>query len=182
MQAKESKESFHCFPSTGRCSGTPRKTGLRMVSWEDKRHHCECLPHPQPTSPQLLLLSTMSHVMGHPFGHPGPVVLAVSPPSSWCTPSFLAGRAAREAEESLALCKHCSAQLKHLCVITTTSIKSPKCSIIQTSVKKTTLGTPTATARSSGSHVHRARTYSGKQLLLIDYADQLFLQIYAAAR
>lgn len=35
-----------------------------------------------------------------------------APPSSWCTPSFLGGRAAREAEQPLALCKHCSASTK----------------------------------------------------------------------
>ena len=35
-------------------------------------------------------------------------LLALSPPSFWCTPSLLAGRAAGEAEKSLALCEHCS--------------------------------------------------------------------------
>lgn len=60
----------------------------------------------------VFLLSMTPCGTGYPFGQPGLAVLAVPPPSSWCTPSFLGGRAAREAEQPLALCKHCSASTK----------------------------------------------------------------------
>lgn len=56
---------------------------------------------------------------------------AVSPPSSRCTPSLPAGRTAREAETSLALCKHSLQQLKHRFVIITIFIKNQKQSITQ---------------------------------------------------
>nr|XP_047933395.1 stromal membrane-associated protein 1 isoform X2 [Anser cygnoides] len=79
-----------------------------MVTWEGKHHNHQ---QPQPFSffPQL---STMLYDTGHPFGQPGPPALAVSPPSSWGTPSVLVGRAAPGAGESLAVCKHCPVAAK----------------------------------------------------------------------
>lgn len=49
-----------------------------------------------------------------------------SVPSSCCTPSLPAGRAPQEAEKSLAPCKHCSAQIKHRCVISIILTLYPK--------------------------------------------------------
>lgn len=54
-----------------------------------------------------------AHAMGHRFGQPGPAVLAVSSPSSWCTPSLLAGRAGQEAEEILLCTSTALHQLKY---------------------------------------------------------------------
>lgn len=54
------------------------------------------------------------YYMGHSFGQPEPAVLSVSPPSFWCTPSLPASKAAQEAEESSAPCKHCSASTKNI--------------------------------------------------------------------
>ena len=64
---------------------------------------------PPANSHHVFLFSMAPNGVGHPFGQPGPAVLAVSPPSSWGTPSLLAGRAAPGAGEALALCEHCFA-------------------------------------------------------------------------
>ena len=62
--------------------------------------------------PPLYMLSMTSYGMEYPSGQLGSAVPAVSPPNSLCTPSVLAGGAVSEAEETLTLCKHCSAITK----------------------------------------------------------------------
>jgi len=52
-------------------------------------------------SPALLLFSMMSYGMDYPFGQFGSAVLTVLPLIVLCTPSFLPGKAVREAEKSL---------------------------------------------------------------------------------
>jgi len=39
-----------------------------------------------PSSPSFILLSMMSYGMEYPWGQPGSAVLAVSPPSVFCSP------------------------------------------------------------------------------------------------
>ena len=83
-----------------------------MVTREDQCHYSEC--HPLPSSPPrfIYLLSMTWYGMEYAFGQPGSAVPAVSPPSSLCTPSPLAGGVGREAAKALALCKPCSALMK----------------------------------------------------------------------
>ena len=69
-------------------------------------------PHLPGQLPPYLLLSTMPSGLAYSFGQSGSPVRALSPPSSCCTPSLLAGRAAREAEKPLALGMRCSATTK----------------------------------------------------------------------
>ena len=69
-------------------------------------------PHLPGQLPPYLLLSTMPYGLAYSFGQSGSPVRALSPPSSCCTPSLLAGRAAREAEKPLALGMRCSATTK----------------------------------------------------------------------
>uniref|UniRef100_A0A8B9EIY6 Mucin 6, oligomeric mucus/gel-forming n=1 Tax=Anser cygnoides TaxID=8845 RepID=A0A8B9EIY6_ANSCY len=79
--------------------------------------HCRpatCVVFPSSLA-QLSLLSLMSNGVEQSLGEFGPPVLAVSPPSSLCTPRLLTGRAASEAEKSLTLCEHsCTAYNKRV--------------------------------------------------------------------
>ena len=94
------------------------------VTWKDKRHRSECcLPTPFLFPQAPYKLSMTSYGMKYPFGQFGSPVLCVSPPNSLCTPSHPAGRAVREAEKALALCKHRSTATclynKHISVLST---------------------------------------------------------------
>jgi len=51
-----------------------------MLTWEDKRHHFDCLPLFLLLPPQLYMLSMTSYGMEYPFGQLGSAVPAVSPP------------------------------------------------------------------------------------------------------
>lgn len=62
-------------------------------------------PCSRPTLPAFIV---QHNATGHPFGQPGPDVLAVSPSR------LLAGRAAPGAETSLTLCEHSSAATETL--------------------------------------------------------------------
>ncbi|NXO57991.1 E2F7 factor, partial [Aramus guarauna] len=50
-----------------RCSAIPRKAGLLMVTWEDKRHHSERVSPPSSFFPHLYVLSMTSY--DEPRGH-----------------------------------------------------------------------------------------------------------------
>lgn len=106
MQAKQSKESIHYFPSAGTCSATSRKSGLIMSDSE--------YPLLPPPILHFLLFNTMPYGLEYPFVHCRSPVWGLSLPNSCCTPSLLAGRAAQEAKKSLALRMHCSATTKPL--------------------------------------------------------------------
>ena len=69
-------------------------------------------PHLPGQLPPYLLLSMMPYGLDYPFGQSGSPVRALSPPSSCCTPSLLAGRAELEAKKPLALGMRCSATTK----------------------------------------------------------------------
>jgi len=66
----------------------------------------------QPPPPSQFFLSMTPVGTGRAFGQSGSAVPLLSPPSPLCPPQLLAGRAAQEAETTLALCKHCSATTK----------------------------------------------------------------------
>lgn len=108
-------------------------------------HHQLPDAHPDPEQwqpspgqlPSPVLLSCMPpHGMKPAFGQSGSLVLLLSSPSSLCTPKYLTGRIAQEAEKSLALCEPCSATLKLQCVISTALILNTKHSTIPVNRKK----------------------------------------------
>lgn len=78
----------HCHDS--------RTPWCRTFTWEGKYGNSKHPPLFFLSFPQLLVLIMLSWVMtlcvGHPFGHLGSAVLAVSPPKLWCTPCLLSGR------------------------------------------------------------------------------------------
>lgn len=61
--------------------------------------------------------------------------VCVSPPSFWCSPSLLTGKAVWEAGKSLTWCKHCSATTK-TCVISVIFILNWKRGAIPAAMKK----------------------------------------------
>lgn len=71
------------------------------------------------SSPELLSLSMMLHIMGHPFGQFGSAVPALSPPSLFPIPSPLALGAEGTRESALMLCKRCSSGSQNTGVLTT---------------------------------------------------------------
>lgn len=111
MQAKQTRY----FVLAGRCSATSRKAGLITHNGFLGRQ-----------TPSLWTSSSSSFFTPAFIGEHDAIwcgtslwpvrsaVLAVSPSSSLCSPTLLAVRTAWEAEESLALCKFCSAMTKTL--------------------------------------------------------------------
>ena len=91
---------------------------------------------PTPASHPYILFSMTSDGMEYPFGQFGSAVLGLSPPSSCCTPSLLAGRTEREAEKSLAWCKHCSATIKTSACYQRSSHPNPKHSTLPATRRK----------------------------------------------
>jgi len=83
----------------------------------------------------ILLFNMTPHGTGCPFGRSGSAVLVLPPPSSFCPLCFRTGRAAPEADVSLALCSTSQWQLKHQRVIIIL-IHNPKHSTIPTTRKK----------------------------------------------
>ena len=90
--ASKAKQGIHSLLLVGRqVFSQPQESrapSRETVTWEEKRHHSECPPLPS-SSPNFLLLRTMSHGMEYPFGLVGSVALVVSPPNSLGTPSSL---------------------------------------------------------------------------------------------
>lgn len=103
----------NCSPPVDRCPASPRAAG-----------------------PPYILFSMTSDGMEYPFGQFGSAVLGLSPPSSCCTPSLLASRTEREAEKSLAWCKHCSATIKTSACYQRSSHPNPKHSTLPATRRK----------------------------------------------
>ena len=99
-----------------------------MVSWGDKCRNSEVAR--SSFFPHLFWLSTTLYDVGYPFGQLGSAVPALSRPSFLCTLSLLARGVAWETQKSLMLHKHCSARLKHPCVISTVLVINPKHSTV----------------------------------------------------
>lgn len=76
--------------------------------------------------------------MEYPFDQFRAALLILSPPSSMCPLSPLAGRAVQEAEKQVSLTLHSTAQqqLKHRYVIKVFFILKPKHSIVEDTMKK----------------------------------------------
>lgn len=106
-----------------------------MVSCEDKRYHFKHLPLFLFSS-QLLSQSMTSSVTKYNLGQFGPVVLAVSPRSSWCTPASLQVGQHENLKHPWFCVSTTLTRQKHLCAIKTIFMKSPKHNTIQASAKK----------------------------------------------
>lgn len=103
MQVKQSKKPIWYFPSAGRHSTTSRKAGLTMrKDFLGRQTPSRWTSSPSSFAPPLLFSTAPHDYTGHPFGQFGPAGLVLFPPSFFCSPSLLAGRAAGEAEKSLA--------------------------------------------------------------------------------
>lgn len=122
MCKKTSDAQCNCSPPADRCPAYPRAAGP-----------------PTPASHPYILFSMTSDGMEYPFGQFGSAVLGLSPPSSCCTPSLLAGRTEREAEKSLAWCKHCSATIKTSACYQRSSHPNPKHSTLPATMSYLTL-------------------------------------------
>lgn len=89
------------------------------VTWKDK--HSECPVFLLLSLPQFLLLSMMPYAMEYPSSQLGSALSVMCSLKFLHIPNLLAwgGRAEWEEEETLTLCKYCSAVAKTLCVINT---------------------------------------------------------------
>lgn len=112
---KKQSETGNSFPTSHGHADIQTPPGKRcssrlMVSWEYKGHHPRCAPL-FPSFPQFYCWAWClwggTSLWAVWASCPG-----CDPPSSWCTPSLVAGRAAWEANKSLSLCKSCSAATK----------------------------------------------------------------------
>ena len=136
MQAKQNKEFIHCFPLAGRCSAIPRKAGLHHMSRFLGKTNTITPNALFSFFPQLLLLSTTSYGMEHPSAHLGSAVLAVSPPSSLCTPSLLTSGAVWGAKQPWCCTSTAQQELKQPCVLSIVFSRNLRHSIIRATVKK----------------------------------------------
>jgi len=109
----EAKQGIHSLLRiAGSGSAISRKAGLHHMILGKTNTVTLNVPPLSSFFPQLYTLSRMSYGMGYPLGQLGSALPAVSPPSSSCTPSLLAGGVVRGAGKALTLCKHCSAIAK----------------------------------------------------------------------
>lgn len=126
--------------STTKLFGLPAPGGMgrELMGWDQDnligkeggikghgaQHNCSLPDNKCPVSPwalaapwqlpPLLLFSIFRQMVWNIPLVTGSPVLAVSPPSSWCTSSLLSGGTAQAAEKSFTLCKPCSATTKTL--------------------------------------------------------------------
>lgn len=113
-QAKQTKEFIYCsYSGNYRLITQTGFLGRQTPSlWTPSPFLLSC----------SLLLSMMLYGMGYPFIQSGSAVTAMTIPAPG-EPQVLAGRAEREAETTLTLCKHCSVT-KEVCMLSLFLIKN----------------------------------------------------------